>query len=42
MSYGVHVYAAEGDPGFLQATSLYHPDTVERSLKMMVQELSPA
>ena len=33
MSYGVHVYAAESDPGFQQATSLYHPDTVERSLK---------
>lgn len=33
VSYGVHVYAAEGDPDFLQATSLYHPDTVERSLK---------
>ena len=33
VSYGVHVYAAESDPGFQQATSLYHPDTVERSLK---------
>ena len=33
VSYGVHVYAAESDPAFQQATSLYHPDTVERSLK---------
>ncbi|MFT4216087.1 MAG: class I SAM-dependent DNA methyltransferase, partial [Micropruina sp.] len=33
VSYGVHVYADGGEPGFLQATSLYHPDTVERSLK---------
>ena len=33
MSYGVHVYSAEGDPTFDQATSLYHPDTVERSIK---------
>jgi hypothetical protein len=33
VSYGVHVYGADTDPGFLQATSLYHPDTVGRSLK---------
>lgn len=32
-TYGVHVYgAARGTPAFLMATSLYHPDTVERSL----------
>ena len=33
VSYGVHVYALDRNPGFQQATSLYHPDTVERSLK---------
>ncbi|HEY3736091.1 MAG TPA: hypothetical protein VGL26_01495, partial [Jatrophihabitans sp.] len=33
VSYGVHIYAHERDAEFLQATSLYHPDTVERSLK---------
>ncbi|MFT4187826.1 MAG: class I SAM-dependent DNA methyltransferase [Aeromicrobium sp.] len=33
VSFGVHVYAAEGEPAFQQATSLYHPDTVDRSLK---------
>jgi hypothetical protein len=33
VSYGVHIYGAEGDPSFLMATSLYHPDTIERSLK---------
>jgi len=31
VSYGVHVYAASGDVGFEMATSLYHPDTVDRS-----------
>lgn len=31
--YGVHVYAAAGDPSFLTASMLYHPDTVERSLR---------
>lgn len=31
VSYGVHVYGAPRDPHFLQAASLYHPDTVERS-----------
>lgn len=30
--YGIHVYGSPGPVGFLQATSLYHPDTVERSL----------
>ncbi len=33
VSYGVHVYRGEGDPTFLQATSLYHPSTMERSLE---------
>jgi hypothetical protein len=34
VSFGVHVYgAAREDVSFLQATSLYHPDTAERSLK---------
>lgn len=32
VSYGVHVYAREGDVQFLMASSLYHPSTVERSL----------
>ncbi|MCF6376422.1 class I SAM-dependent DNA methyltransferase [Nocardioides KLBMP 9356] len=32
--YGVHVYGLERDaPEFLMASSLYHPDTVERSLQ---------
>lgn len=32
VSYGVHVYGrARESPKFLMATSLYHPDTVERS-----------
>lgn len=32
VSYGVHVYGrARTSPTFLMATSLYHPDTVERS-----------
>ena len=30
--YGVHVYGTEQPPSFLHATSLYHPDTVLRSL----------
>ena len=34
VNYGVHTYAgSERDPQFLNATYLYHPDTVERSLK---------
>lgn len=34
VSYGIHIYgSATGEPKFLQASSLYHPDTVERSLK---------
>ncbi|GAB3302532.1 DNA methyltransferase [Pseudoclavibacter terrae] len=33
VSYGVHVYGAPRErPSFQMATSLYHPDTVERSL----------
>lgn len=33
VSYGVHVYGASYDePQFTMAASLYHPDTVERSL----------
>ena len=31
--YGIHVYGKEQSPLFLHATSLYHPDTVQRSLK---------
>ncbi|WP_307820358.1 DNA methyltransferase [Rhodococcoides fascians] len=30
--YGVHIYGPSTEPRFLQASSLYHPDTVERSL----------
>ncbi|WP_017179256.1 hypothetical protein [Actinomyces timonensis] len=32
VQYGVHVYGAERAPSFVHATSLYHPDTVLRSL----------
>ena len=32
VSYGVHAYSTAREPDFLQATSLYHPDTVDRSL----------
>ncbi len=32
-TYGINVYGTPGSVGFLQATSLYHPDTVERSLR---------
>jgi hypothetical protein len=31
VTYGVHVYGSEQEPGFLTAASLYHPDTVDRS-----------
>jgi len=31
VSYGVHVYGAVQEPNFYMATSLYHPDTVDRS-----------
>ena len=30
--YGIHVYGTERTPSFLHATSLYHPETVQRSL----------
>lgn len=34
VSFGVHIYgAARSEVSFLQSTSLYHPDTAERSLK---------
>ncbi|MFF2053291.1 class I SAM-dependent DNA methyltransferase [Leifsonia sp. NPDC058194] len=33
VSYGVHVYGGDRSPSFIQATSLYHPSTVEGSLK---------
>ena len=32
-AYGIHVYGMEQSPSFLHAASLYHPDTVQRSLK---------
>src|SRR5699024_6226522 len=33
VAYGVHIYGDESvEPNFLMASSLYHPDTVERSL----------
>ncbi|MEB4616441.1 Eco57I restriction-modification methylase domain-containing protein [Leucobacter sp. M11] len=31
VTYGVHVYGTSGEIGFDMASSLYHPDTVERS-----------
>lgn len=32
VTFGVHVYARPREPRFLMASSLYHPDTVQRSL----------
>jgi len=32
VTFGVHIYASTQTPRFLMATSLYHPDTVARSL----------
>ena len=32
-AYGIHVYGTDQSPSFLHAVSLYHPDTVQRSLK---------
>ncbi|MDQ2845589.1 MAG: class I SAM-dependent DNA methyltransferase [Actinomycetota bacterium] len=32
-TFGVNVYASSRSPMFLQAASLYHPDTVERSMR---------
>lgn len=29
--YGIHVYGVARNPRFLQASSLYHPDTIDRS-----------
>jgi hypothetical protein len=32
--YGIHIYGQQGDHvNFIMASSLYHPDTIERSLK---------
>jgi len=31
-AYGIHVYGSEQSPSFLHAVSLYHPETVQRSL----------
>jgi hypothetical protein len=31
--YGIHIYGRDHEPLFLNASSLYHPDTVVRSLK---------
>ena len=33
VSYGVHVYGSPGEVNFQMATSLYRPDTVERSFR---------
>lgn len=33
VSYGVHVYGPPQSPSFLNATSLFHPDTVTHSLR---------
>ncbi len=32
VAYGIHVYGAPREPQFMSAASLYHPDTVVRSL----------
>ena len=32
-AYGIHVYGMEQSPSFLHAASLYHPETVQRSVK---------
>jgi len=32
-AYGIHAYGGPSSVAFLQATSLYHPDTVDRSLR---------
>jgi hypothetical protein len=31
--FGVHIYGVENAPNFLNAASLYHPDTIERSMQ---------
>ena len=33
VTYGVHVYGSPAQPHFLQASALYHPDTVVGSLR---------
>jgi hypothetical protein len=33
VSYGVHIYGDDRSPSFIQATSLYHPSTIEGSLR---------
>ncbi|OYO23441.1 restriction endonuclease subunit M [Enemella dayhoffiae] len=33
VTYGVHTYGSRRSPRFLNASTLYHPDTVERSLR---------
>lgn len=33
VSYGVHTYGRRSVPSFIQATSLYHPDTIKGSLR---------
>ena len=32
-SFGVHIYGAAGPTAFIQVSSLFHPDTVDRSLE---------
>jgi hypothetical protein len=32
VAYGIHVYGPPREPNFLQASSLYHPETIVRSL----------
>ena len=32
-AYGIHIYGTERSPSFIHAASLYHPETVQRSLK---------
>ncbi|MFC7751871.1 hypothetical protein [Tsukamurella soli] len=41
VTYGVHTYAGERPPRFLNASSLYHPDTVTRSLVYNAQGPEP-
>uniref|UniRef100_UPI000490838B Eco57I restriction-modification methylase domain-containing protein n=1 Tax=Microbacterium luticocti TaxID=451764 RepID=UPI000490838B len=38
VNYGIHVYGASRHPDFLQASSLYHPDTAVRSLSLLRSE----
>lgn len=41
VTYGVHVYGASGEPAFLMATNLYHPETVIGSLRHNGEGLEP-